>query len=148
MGGTVGGLENEKENVRRDNKEQTNMQLISTNEWVNYYEDLLTEDRQEFKWDKEVYRKVSLTVKAITMVEFGKNLNQMQNKKSAGPGYIPIELIKHIPQILWKALVFLMNMLLIQRQDVPNEWNTAQVFSIHKKTVKVYLSTIRLSNQN
>lgn len=70
------------------------------------------------------------SVNPLTAEEFEISLSEMKNGKSAGPGDIPIELVKHGLKILFEELKYLMNLLLVQDQDVPSKWNTGQVFPI------------------
>jgi len=57
---------------------------------------------------------------------------RMKNGRAAGPGDIPIELIKSGGQKLLEMITILLNKI-INRGKVPEEWKVAIVTSIHKK---------------
>lgn len=57
----------------------------------------------------------------------------MKNGKAPGPGNIPIELIKHGPDILLEILAELFNAYLIRGEGIPADWNLAYISSIYKK---------------
>jgi hypothetical protein len=56
----------------------------------------------------------------------------MKNRRVAGPGDIPIELIKSGGQKLWEMIAILLNKI-INGEKVSEEWKVAIVTSIHKK---------------
>ena len=56
----------------------------------------------------------------------------MKNGRAAGPGDIPIELIKSGGQKLLAMITILLNKI-INGEKVPEEWKVAIITSIHKK---------------
>lgn len=59
----------------------------------------------------------------------------MKNSKAPGPGDIPIDLVKHSPDILIKMLVGIFNKILVDCQEIAEDWNLAYIISIYKKGV-------------
>ena len=57
---------------------------------------------------------------------------RMKNRRAAGPGDIPIELMKSGGQKLLEMITVLLNKI-INGQKVPEEWKVAIITSIHKK---------------
>jgi hypothetical protein len=57
---------------------------------------------------------------------------RMKNRRAAGPGDIPIELIKNGGHKLPEMITILVNKI-INGQKVPEEWKFAVIISIHKK---------------
>jgi len=57
---------------------------------------------------------------------------RMKTGRAAGPGDIPIELIKSGGQKLFEIIAILVNKI-INGEKVPEEWKIAIITSIHKK---------------
>jgi hypothetical protein len=57
---------------------------------------------------------------------------RMKNRRAAGPGDIPIELIKNGGMKLLEMITILVNKI-INGQKVPEDWKVAIITSIHKK---------------
>jgi len=57
---------------------------------------------------------------------------RMKTGRAAGPGDIPIELIKNGGQKVLEIITILLNKI-INEEKVPEEWNMAIITSIHKK---------------
>lgn len=121
--------------LRKDNKNRINLPVIQMNEWVDYYKDMLTEDRQRFK-NMETRTEVQGTIPEITKTEIEKSIKKMKNGKSPGPGGLPIELLKHAPDSLIDILQVIFNKCLIGGEEPPKEWKLAHLTSIHKKGSK------------
>lgn len=77
-----------KNNLRYDENQQTNIKLISTQEYAKYNE--------------QVSQKKDRILSEVTPNEFEISLGETINGKSAGPGDIPIKLVKNGPKILPK----------------------------------------------
>jgi len=60
---------------------------------------------------------------------------RMKNGRAAGPGDIPIELIKSRGQKLLAMITILLNKI-INGEKIPEEWKVAIITSIHKKEDK------------
>jgi len=107
--------------------------LISADTWEKYYYKPLVEDHKEFLGENvrslekgigEVIEIDSNTVKqAIT---------RMKNGRAAGPGDIPVELIKSGGHKLLEMITTLFNKI-INGGKVPEEWKVAIITLIHKK---------------
>ena len=103
--------------------------LKSADTWEKYYYKFLVEDRREFlqkneKGTGEVTEIDSNTVKQVIM--------RMKTRRAAGPGDIPIELIKSGGQKLLEMITILLSKI-INGGKVPKEWKIAIITSIHKK---------------
>jgi len=98
-----------------------------------YYYTLLVEDRKEFLGQNE-----KLLEKYISNgIEIDSNtvkhaIMRMKTGRTAGPGDIPIELIKSGGQKLLEMISILLNKI-INGEKVPEEWKIAVITSIHKK---------------
>ena len=60
-------------------------------------------------------------------------MEKSKTGKSAGPGNIPIELIKYGPDILLEIVANIFNKCLLHGDDIPEDWNIAYISSIYKK---------------
>jgi hypothetical protein len=67
---------------------------------------------------------------------------RMKNRRAAGPGDIPIELIKSSGQKLLEMTTILLNTI-INGEKVPEEWKVAIITSIHKKGDKTKCENLR-----
>ena len=120
-------------NIRLSNSGKNQINLISADVWKKYYYRLLVEDRKEFLDKDEWLLKKSKgnnikidnnTVKLAIM--------RMKKGRAAGPGDIPIKLIKSGSQKLLEMITILLNKI-INGENVPEEWKVAIITSIHKK---------------
>ena len=83
-------------NLRKNEKETYKMNLINTKEWESHYKALLTENRPEFKqYNVNCQETTFEEVEQITVEEIKETLKRTKNRKAAGPGDIPIELVKY-----------------------------------------------------
>ncbi|XP_044757060.1 uncharacterized protein LOC123315437 [Coccinella septempunctata] len=121
--------------------------------WTKQVEEVVREKKRAYHhWlstkkdeDRKIY--VELNRKAKRQVERSKNerwektceeveikkaLKESKNKKAAGPGDIPIELIKNAPEILLELIKELFNKC-IHGDQVPEDWNLGYISSIYKK---------------
>lgn len=121
-------------NLRKDGKQNNNLPLISNNEWTAYYKQLLTENREEFiAHDIAVDTAYNTTVREITVEEVKDTLKKTKSGKAAGPGNIPIELVKYGPDILLEILTKIFNKCMMEGHAIPEDWNVAYISSIFKK---------------
>lgn len=119
--------------LRKDERQNTKISLIEMEEWKEYYEKLLVEKRRNFMMkNRNIDMNSEETVDKITQLEIKTALKKCKNKKAAGPGSIPIELIKNGPDILIELIEELFNKCLFGDQ-VPKEWNLSYISSIFKK---------------
>jgi len=122
-------------NVRSSNSGKSQLNLISADTWEKYYYKLLVEDRKEFLGKNE-----RLLEKGIgNVIEIDSNtvkhaIMRMKTGTAAGPGDIPIELIKSGSQKLLEMITILLNKI-INGEKVPEEWKVAIIIitSIHRK---------------
>jgi len=108
-------------NIRVSNRGKSQLNLISADTWEKYYYRLLVEDHKEFlgqnerlleRGTGEVIEIDSNTVKQAIM--------RMKNGRAAGPGDIPIELIKSGGQKLLTMITILLNKI-INGEKVPED---------------------------
>ena len=120
-------------NVRSSNGGKSQFNLISADTWEKYYSKLLIEDCKEFLGKTE--RLLEDDIENATEID-SKTIKQiimrMKNGRAAGPGDIPIELIKSGRQKLLEMITILLNKI-INGEKVPEEWKVAIITSIHKK---------------
>lgn len=120
--------------LRENNRQKAKIQMIQIETWKKYYEQMLTEDRQEYiRRDPEQRRDDDLRVERITEQEIREALKGIKNNKAPGPGNIPIELVKHAPTRLIEILQEIFNRCLIEREEIPTEWKLGYISSIYKK---------------
>lgn len=121
-------------NLRKNEKETYKMNLINTKEWESHYKALLTENRPEFKqYNVNCQETTVEEVEQITVEEIKETLKRTKNRKAAGPGDIPIELVKYGTDRLLEIIAEIYNKCLIEGHDIPEDWNLAHINSIHKK---------------
>lgn len=128
-------------NIRTEGKRASSISLISIKQWRDYYERLLNEDRVEFDKNDLNIKKIKKNeertgVREITVKEIQEALIEIKNGKAAGPGNIPIELVKYGPEVLHEILVKIFNKCMINGEDVPEDWNLAYISSIFKRGSK------------
>ena len=79
--------------MRRGEKHKTNLNLITMNRWIEYYKELLNENRKEFQEDDGwIYEETNMEV---TVDEVLKEIKYSKNGKAPGPGAINSELLKY-----------------------------------------------------
>jgi len=121
-------------NLRKDRKDSGSIALIKAEEWRQHYKKLFTEDRPEFREPfDEVFVHRNENIEFITKIEVKKALQEMKNGKSSGPGNIPVELLKHGPEVMIEEITDIFNECFINGQDIPTDWNMAFISSIYKK---------------
>ena len=120
-------------NVRSSNGGKSQFNLISADTWEKYYSKLLIEDCKEFLGKNErlleddIENAIEIDSKTIKQI-----IMRMKNGRAAGPGDIPIELIKSGRQKLLEMITILLNKI-INGEKVPEEWKVAIITSIHTK---------------
>lgn len=130
-------------NMRKEEKQNNKFDLIDIREWEEHYKQLLTEERPQFELLYKDIQVDNQEVDAITEDEIWKALQQSKNGKAAGPGNIPIELVKHGPKILHEMVRDLFNRCLLNGDAIPEDWNMAYITSIYKKGDKRKCSNYR-----
>ena len=121
-------------NLRKDTQENSNISPIDIQTWEKYFKNLLTEERKEFAViDLPINVNTNDTIKRISIEEIRNTLKHTKNGKAAGPGDIPIELVKYGTPLLWEWIAVLMNKCMIDDEELPEEWNKAYLIPIYKK---------------
>ena len=119
-------------NLRKNKKETWTIDPIGLETWKKYYEELLTEDRNEFKEVKYDVVEVRNQMTPVTIDEVKKAIKTMKGNKAAGPGGVPIELYKNAPDVTIQYLTTLFQKCL-DGEEIPVEWKIAQISSLYKK---------------
>jgi hypothetical protein len=81
---------------RKKKKESVHLQMIPTDRWVQYYQDLLKQNRPEYKGTKNI--SPTQTDEETVEVSEGrvwKAVRELKNRKSCGPEGVYAELLKH-----------------------------------------------------
>jgi len=117
----------------RQNKRKDLISPIPLTKWDEYYKDLLTENRDQFK-DENVQPNIHTAASPIriTTSEVAKACKDLKNGKAPGPGNIPAELIKNGTSKLYQHLTNLFQTCMNGR-EIPMEWKTSILSTIHKK---------------
>ena len=120
--------------IKRNVNERIVFDPIGMEGWKDYYKDLLTEKRTE--WKNVTYdRVVEQQVEKVTVDEVKTALKGMKNNRSPGPGGIPIELVKYAPEILLENLANLFTKCM-ENVKTPMDWKVGYRNSVYKKGSK------------
>ena len=77
--------------LRKEGKQNSNLNLISSKEWVDYYKTMLTENRKKFEMTKiDIKTAQNDKVIEITVEEIKKALEKSKTVKSSGLSLIHI----------------------------------------------------------
>lgn len=128
--------------MKSDGKRNANIQLITTRKWINHYENLLTEDRDEYKTSTPAEiliqgRTIDIDERTVT-----KTVQQLKNGWAAGPEEIPAELIKCGTSKLYARIAWCINQY-INGAPISEDWKVAYISSIPKKGNKLDCSNYR-----
>ncbi|XP_030759306.1 uncharacterized protein LOC115884770 [Sitophilus oryzae] len=110
------------------------------NKWKEYYEKLLTENRQEYSTISPT--EINISGEVINIPQTKKAVAALKNNRAPGPQNIPGELVKCGTEKLFKALTWCINRFL-NGAPIPKEWKIAYISSIHKKGNKQVCSNYR-----
>ena len=115
--------------------------MIPIDKWVQYYQNLLTENRPEYKGTTSI-TPVQMDGERVEVSEerVRKAVRELKNGKSCGPG-VYAEMLKHGTDKLITMLIWVINRCL--NGEVPQQWKVAYISSIHKKGSKEYCSNYR-----
>ena len=120
-------------NIRSSNNGKSHLKLVSAGTWEKYYYKILVEDREEILGKSEKLLENCIgNVTEIDSNTVKHAIRRMKNGRAAGPGDIPIELIKGGGHKLLETIIILLNKT-INGEKVPAEWKVAIITSIHKK---------------
>lgn len=128
--------------VKSTEKNSTNMQVIPIRKWINYYGQLLIEDRDEYMASTLTDILIEGETINIKVVTLKRAIQQLKNGRAAGPGGIPAELVEYGSIKLFERLTWCVNQYL-NGAHVPEEWKMAHISSIHKKGDKLDCSNYR-----
>lgn len=119
-------------NLRQNEKRSSALQPISVEQFKVYYEKLMKEDRPEFSQMYNIACNESENIDDITADETKRIINTFRNGKSAGPGSVNIELLKHGPSSLFEILTQLYNRCL-KGEELPQDFKKGYISNIYKK---------------
>lgn len=121
-------------NIRKDSNEKVRITAITIDEWEQYYNKLLNEDRAQYKEIHfEVIENKGRDVEEVTVEEIQDALKSTKNGRAGGPGGIPIELVKNGPIQLLEILRDIFDACMRRNATVPTEWRQGIISSIYKK---------------
>lgn len=120
----------------RKNSDKILISAITPTEWENHFQDLLTENRPNFK-TTEINPNVNVQGSPITInIEvIKKAVKQLKHNKSPGPSNIPAELLIYGTETLYSNITYLFNQY-INGAEIPQELKMAYITTIHKKGAK------------
>jgi hypothetical protein len=99
------------------------IELITLNDWAQYYEKLLNEDREDFK-DGNEFNHGNLGFE-ISEEEVKRELAAGKNGKAAGPGGVHLEMLKSTGKEMYRKV--------IEGGKIPEEMRSGYISSIQKK---------------
>jgi len=118
--------------LRRERKKDIIL-AITPQKWDDHFRKLLNEERPEFMNDNLNQNiNISTSPIRITTKEVKESCREMKSKRAPGPGNIPAELLKYGSEKLYESLTKLVQNCL-NGGDIPEEWKTALISTIHKK---------------
>lgn len=127
---------------KKDNVEKLTYSPITEEQWKKYYETLLIETRTDFKCIDYSLECVNNSCEDISVHEIRKELMAMKNNKAPGPGGVPVELLKHAPDVTLEYLAEIFNKCL-KGEAVPKDWKSAYITSLYKKGNKAVCANYR-----
>jgi len=93
--------------VRTLGKESVHLQMIPTDRWVQYYQDLLTENRLEYEGNKNISpTQMDGETVEVTEERVRKTVRELKNGNSCGPEGVYTEMLKHGTDKLIKMLTW------------------------------------------
>jgi hypothetical protein len=116
-------------------RDKLRIEPITKMEWKEYYRKLWNEQDSKGEEGTEEERSSEVTEDnedRITLEELNKVLKQAKNRKSCGLDNLPMELWKFGGNELKKHILELFNKI-IEKNQMPQEWETEMVINIHKK---------------
>jgi len=96
--------------VRTSGKESAHLQMIPADSWVQYYQDLLTENRLEYEGNKNISpTQMDGETVEVSEERIRKTVRELKNGKSCGPEGVYAEMLKHGTDKLIKILTWIIN---------------------------------------
>ena len=84
--------------------------MIPTNRWVQYYQDLHTENRLEYEGNKNISpTQMGGEIVEVSEERLRKAVRELKNGKSCGPEGVYTEMLKHGTDKLIKMLTWVIN---------------------------------------
>ena len=108
--------------------------MIPINRWVQYHQDLLTENRPEYRGNKNITSTQTEGEVEVSEERVRKAVRELKNGKSCGPEGVYAEMLKHGTDKFIPMLTWVINRCL--NGKVPQQWKVAYISSIHKKGSK------------
>jgi hypothetical protein len=98
-----------------------------------YYKKLLAEDRPSFITKEMITKETTIEDNsiAVTTEEVETAVKKLKTGKAVGPGNIPAELLKNVPQKLHKMIAQLFT-LCVNEHIIPTEWKIVHITAICK----------------
>ena len=128
--------------VRTSEKESVHLQMIPTDKWVQYYQNLLRENLLEYEGTKNIAPiQVDGGRVEVSKERVREAVRELKNGKSCGPG-VYAEMLKHGTDKLITMLIWVINRCL-SGEEVPQQCKVAYISSIHKKGSKEDCSNYR-----
>jgi len=122
--------------VRTSGKESVHVQMVPTDRWVQYYQDLLAENRLEYEGNKNISpTQMDGETVEVSEERVRKAVRELKNGKSCGPEGVHAEMLKHGTDKLIKMLTWVINRCL-KGEETLQQWEVAYISSIHKKGSK------------
>ena len=126
----------------RSGKESVHLQMIPTDRWVQYYHDLLTENRLEYEGNKNISpTQMDGEIVEVSEERVRKAVRELKNEKSCGPEGVYAEMLKRGTDKPIKVLTWVINSCL-NGEETMQQWTVAYISSIHKKEAKKIVLTV------
>lgn len=103
--------------------------------WMEYFKQLLNDpsvDREEMQEETEGREEETVPIPEPTLEEVKQVINSSRNGKTPGKDGINIELLKYGGEELQERVYMLLRRIW-EEENMPQEWRTGQVVTIHKK---------------
>jgi hypothetical protein len=129
-------------NIRKSEKRSVHLQMIPIDRWVQYYQDLLIENRPEDEGTKNItHKQIGGEIVEVREERVRKAVRELKNGKSCGPEGVYAEMLKHGTDKLITMLKWTINRCL-NGEEVPQQWTVAYISPIHKKGSQKIVLTI------
>jgi len=109
--------------------------MIAIDRWVQYYQELLTENRPEYEGNKNI-SPTQMDGEIVEVIEerVRKAVRELKKGKSCGPEGVYAEMLNHGTDKLIKMLTWVINRCL--NGEAPQQWKVAYISSTHKNEAK------------
>uniref|UniRef100_A0A6P7G741 Uncharacterized protein LOC114336621 n=1 Tax=Diabrotica virgifera virgifera TaxID=50390 RepID=A0A6P7G741_DIAVI len=110
-------------NLRNENRNNTNLQMIDLKKWKTHYKEELQENRQEYINTSPKHYNLNGQVVELNDEFVERMIKSLKNKKACGPEGIPAELIKNGTAKLIKLITLIFNNY-TNGENIPENWKT------------------------